>query len=36
WAAMLAWSAPWLARFGQGPLERLWRWLAGYPARPAN
>lgn len=28
WALMLAWSAPWLARFGQGPLERLWRRLA--------
>lgn len=25
WAAMLAWSAPWLARFRQGPLEWLWR-----------
>jgi uncharacterized protein len=24
-AAMLAWSPPWLARFGQGPFERLWR-----------
>lgn len=24
-AAMLAWSAPWVARFGQGPFERLWR-----------
>lgn len=29
WAAMLGWSTPWLARFGMGPLERLWRWLAG-------
>ena len=28
WAAMVGWSAPWLARFGQGPLERLWRRLA--------
>ncbi len=28
WAAMLAWSKPWLERFGQGPLERLWRSLA--------
>jgi uncharacterized protein len=27
WAAMLAWSAPWLARFRQGPLEWLWRCL---------
>jgi len=25
WAAMLAWPGPWLARFGQGPLEMLWR-----------
>lgn len=25
WALMLAWSAPWLARFRQGPLESLWR-----------
>ncbi len=24
-AAMLAWSPLWLARFGQGPFERLWR-----------
>ena len=24
-AAMLAWSPAWLARFGQGPVERLWR-----------
>lgn len=24
-AAMLAWSPVWLARFGQGPIERLWR-----------
>jgi len=24
-AAMLAWSSPWVARFGQGPFERLWR-----------
>lgn len=24
-AAMLAWSAPWVARIGQGPFERLWR-----------
>jgi len=23
--AMVAWSPPWLARFGQGPFERLWR-----------
>ncbi len=25
WALMLLWSKPWLDRFGQGPLERLWR-----------
>jgi uncharacterized protein len=25
WAAMLAWSAPWLARFRTGPLEWAWR-----------
>ena len=24
WAAMLAWSAPWLSRFGTGPLEAAW------------
>lgn len=24
-AGMLAWSPPWVARFGQGPFERLWR-----------
>lgn len=24
-AAMLAWSPAWVARFGQGPAERLWR-----------
>lgn len=28
WALMLGWSAPWLARFGTGPLEWLWRKLA--------
>jgi len=28
WAAMLGWSKPWLARFGIGPLESLWRRLA--------
>ena len=27
WALMLAWSAPWLARFRHGPLEWLWRCL---------
>ena len=25
WALMLVWSKPWLERFGQGPLERVWR-----------
>lgn len=25
WIAMIWWSKPWLARFGQGPLEWLWR-----------
>ncbi len=25
WGLMIFWSKPWLARFGQGPLERLWR-----------
>jgi uncharacterized protein len=24
-AAMLAWSPPWVSRFGQGPFERVWR-----------
>lgn len=28
WAAMLLWSAPWLARFRYGPLEWAWRSLA--------
>lgn len=28
WTVMLAWSQPWLARFGIGPLERVWRRLA--------
>ncbi|AOL22304.1 uncharacterized protein Ga0102493_111275 [Erythrobacter litoralis] len=27
--AMLAWSPTWIARFGQGPLERLWRGISG-------
>ena len=25
WGLMLFWSKPWLARVGQGPLERIWR-----------
>lgn len=28
WGVMLGWSAPWLVRFRQGPLEWLWRSLA--------
>ncbi len=28
WAVMLLWSPWWSARFGQGPVERLWRALA--------
>lgn len=28
WAAMLAWSTPWLARYRYGPMEWLWRSLA--------
>ena len=28
WAAMLAWSQPWLRRYRHGPLEWLWRSLA--------
>jgi len=38
WALMLAWPQGWLARFGQGPLEALWRrltWL-GFPRRAAD
>lgn len=27
-AGMLLWSPLWVARFGQGPAERLWRWAA--------
>lgn len=27
WMAMLWWSQPWLTRFGQGPLEWVWRQL---------
>lgn len=32
WAAMLAWPAWWLRRFGQGPLEALWRRLTWWGA----
>ena len=36
WALMLAWPQGWLARFGQGPLEALWRRLTWWGlARPA-
>lgn len=30
WLAMLAWPRWWLARFGQGPLEALWRRLTWF------
>lgn len=33
-AAMLAWSAPWLARFRHGPMEWLWRSLASWKLLP--
>ncbi|AKM11506.1 DUF418 domain-containing protein [Croceicoccus naphthovorans] len=35
WTLMLGWSRPWLARFGIGPLEWLWRKLAGMGIRRA-
>ncbi|MFY7838323.1 MAG: DUF418 domain-containing protein [Novosphingobium sp.] len=35
WVTMLAWPRWWLARFGQGPLEALWRRLA-LPRRAAR
>jgi len=34
WLVMLAWSAPWLARFRQGPLEWLWRSLTEWRVMP--
>lgn len=34
WALMLAWSAPWLARFRQGPLEWTWRSLTEWRLMP--
>ena len=34
WAAMLAWSKPWLARFHYGPLEWLWRSLSRLSLQP--
>lgn len=34
WAAMLWWSAPWLARFRYGPFEWAWRSLARWAFQP--
>lgn len=34
WAAILAWSHPWLARYRYGPLEWLWRSLARWRWQP--
>ena len=34
WAAMLLWSAPWLARYRFGPFEWLWRSLSRGAAQP--
>lgn len=34
WAAMLLWSAPWLARYRYGPFEWLWRSLSRGAAQP--
>jgi len=34
WAAMLAWSNPWLERFHYGPFEWLWRSLARWELQP--
>ena len=34
WALMCAWSEPWLARFGRGPLEWLWRSLTAWRLMP--
>lgn len=34
WAAMLAWSAPWLARYRHGPVEWAWRSLARLELQP--
>ena len=34
WGLMLAWSAPWLARFRQGPLEWAWRSLTEWQLMP--
>lgn len=35
-AAMLVWSAPWLARFRQGPMEWLWRSAASATLLPVR
>ena len=34
WAAMLAWSKPWLDRFAYGPFEWAWRSLARWQVQP--
>ena len=34
WALMLGWSAPWLKRYRQGPLEWLWRSLTEWTMLP--
>ncbi len=34
WALMLTWSAPWLARYRQGPLEWAWRSLTQWERLP--
>ncbi len=36
WALMLGWSAPWLARFRQGPLEWAWRSLTARQMLPLH
>ncbi|WP_066552030.1 DUF418 domain-containing protein [Croceicoccus bisphenolivorans] len=36
WIVMLGWSAPWLRRFGIGPLELAWRTLSGMGIRRAH
>lgn len=36
WAAMLAWPVWWLRRFGQGPLEALWRRLTWWGINPSR
>jgi len=34
WAAILAWSKPWLDRFAYGPFEWLWRSLSRFELQP--